>query len=202
MDAFDAARATAWHKDLATALARRLEDAPAGPVLEPGCGAGGAVDLLSGHRRVVALDIVPGMVRRVRDRLHVDGVVADASRLPFVDGAFAAVTGAFWLQLMPDPAATLVEVARVLAPGGAVALAVQSPEWQEADGAVDADRLGLVGAERDHFVRCAYQDPTTTRLTDDELLDAASRAGLVNVRVDRYRAVSGVILLSSSAPGP
>jgi demethylmenaquinone methyltransferase/2-methoxy-6-polyprenyl-1,4-benzoquinol methylase len=45
-------------------------------------------------------------------------VLADALRLPFADGAFDACTVAFGLRNMPDYRAALVEMGRVLRPGG------------------------------------------------------------------------------------
>jgi arsenite methyltransferase len=49
---------------------------------------------------------------------------ADAQRLPFRDGTFDAVTSLAVLQLIPDPSTTLGEIARVLKPGGRVAIMV------------------------------------------------------------------------------
>jgi len=124
-------------------------------------------------------------------------VKRQAARLPFADGSLAGVTGAFWLQLMPDPAEALCEAARVLAGGGVLALAVQAPEWREPDGARDADRLGLEGADRDHLVRCARKGPGTTRLPDAALALAAADAGLDAVDVTRHGLLPGVIVLAA-----
>ena len=52
---------------------------------------------------------------------------ADATRLPFADGSFDAVIAAEILEHVPDDAAALAEVARVLRPGGTVAVTV--PAW-------------------------------------------------------------------------
>ncbi len=49
---------------------------------------------------------------------------ADAQQLPFRDETFDAVTSLAVLQLIPDPSATLAEIARVSKPGGRVALMV------------------------------------------------------------------------------
>jgi arsenite methyltransferase len=49
---------------------------------------------------------------------------ADAQRLPFRDETFDAATSLAVLQLIPDPATTLSEIARVLKPGGRVAVMV------------------------------------------------------------------------------
>ncbi len=49
---------------------------------------------------------------------------ADAQRLPFRDNIFDAVTALAVLQLIPHPAAALAEMARVLKPGGRLAVMV------------------------------------------------------------------------------
>ena len=55
---------------------------------------------------------------------NVGFIRADAQRLPFRDKTFDAVTSLAVLQLIPDPPATLAEIARVLKPGGRVAIMV------------------------------------------------------------------------------
>jgi len=55
---------------------------------------------------------------------NVGFIRADAQRLPFRDKTFDAVTSLAVLQLIPDPSATLAEIARVLKPGGRVAIMV------------------------------------------------------------------------------
>jgi SAM-dependent methyltransferase len=52
---------------------------------------------------------------------------ADATRLPFADGSFDAVIAAEILEHIPDDAAAMAEIARVLRPGGTVAVTV--PAW-------------------------------------------------------------------------
>lgn len=64
------------------------------------------------------LDIGAGKARR----RNLDGLIrfveADALRLPFDDGRFEAVSIAFGLRNLPDYAAGVSEMRRVLAPGG------------------------------------------------------------------------------------
>lgn len=79
--------------------------------------------------RVVALDQSEPMLRAGRepnrlasldDRIH--PVVGQAERLPFEDEVFDAVTFTYLLRYVEDPAATLRELARVLRPGGSIAM--------------------------------------------------------------------------------
>jgi ubiquinone/menaquinone biosynthesis C-methylase UbiE len=101
-------------------------------VLDVACGTG-VVARLAAERvgpggRVVGLDLNPGMLQ-VAAGLAVRGaptrwVQADAGHLPFGDRSFEVVCCQLGLQYVPDRAATLAEMARVLAPGGRLAAMV------------------------------------------------------------------------------
>ena len=68
-----------------------------------------------------------GTVREPREVLWCNG---DGTRLPLADGSVDAVTIAFGLRNLPDPDAGLAEFARVLRPGGRVAvLEFSQPTW-------------------------------------------------------------------------
>jgi demethylmenaquinone methyltransferase/2-methoxy-6-polyprenyl-1,4-benzoquinol methylase len=68
---------------------------------------------------VVALDFSPGMIEEGRRR-HPDleFVEGDATKLPFADGEFDAVTVSFGLRNVEEPRTALAEMFRVLKPGG------------------------------------------------------------------------------------
>ncbi|MCW2985223.1 MAG: methyltransferase protein [Conexibacter sp.] len=78
---------------------------------------------------VVGLDQSEAMLARARARVQRDErlasrvslVTGEAERLPFADGAFDHLTFTYLLRYVDDPAATLGELARVVAPGGRVA---------------------------------------------------------------------------------
>ena len=78
---------------------------------------------------VVGLDQSPKMLGRARTRVagdpelarHVSLVQGEAERLPFADGEFDHLTFTYLLRYIEDPAATLVELARVVKPGGRIA---------------------------------------------------------------------------------
>ena len=81
------------------------------------------------HVRVVALDQSESMLRAGREPTRLAGlegsvipVLGRAERLPFADGAFASVTVTYLLRYIDDPADTLQELARVLVPGGSIAM--------------------------------------------------------------------------------
>jgi ubiquinone/menaquinone biosynthesis C-methylase UbiE len=91
---------------------------------------GGGVVLLGvkpeNKLRYVAADISPVMLERVRAeaaRRGLDGVEtqrADAGALPFEDNSFDVVVSYSGLHCVPDPAAAVKEMARVVKPGGTV----------------------------------------------------------------------------------
>ena len=71
---------------------------------------------------VVGLDQSTEMLAEARRRLPpgVELVEGTADALPFPDGSFDALTFTYLLRYVPDPAATLRELARVVKPGGTV----------------------------------------------------------------------------------
>ncbi|MFH8345508.1 class I SAM-dependent methyltransferase [Streptomyces sp. NPDC018045] len=97
-----------------------------GPVLDLAAGAGRWTGMLAeavGVRRLIALDLNPSMLRRLRGAVpEAAAVRADALSLPFDDGSLGAVNCWNALQAMPDPAAVVAEAARCLRPLGTLTL--------------------------------------------------------------------------------
>jgi demethylmenaquinone methyltransferase/2-methoxy-6-polyprenyl-1,4-benzoquinol methylase len=75
--------------------------------------------------QVVGADFSEPMLRASTERVPL--LAADALRLPFADGTFDAVTSAFLLRNLADIRAGLAEQARVLRPGGLVAVLETTP---------------------------------------------------------------------------
>lgn len=100
-----------------------------GDVLELGSGSGAmAVELLDRFPaiRLTATDVDPAMRRAATTRLarygdRAEVREADATRLPFPDGAFDGVVSFIMLHHVIDWERALAEIARVLRPGGIVA---------------------------------------------------------------------------------
>jgi SAM-dependent methyltransferase len=96
--------------------------------LDVGCGPGALTAELVGRlgaAAVAAVDPSEPFVASARARHPgVDVQRASAERLPFADGAFDASLAQLVVHFMPDPAAGLVEMARVTRPGGVVAACV------------------------------------------------------------------------------
>jgi demethylmenaquinone methyltransferase / 2-methoxy-6-polyprenyl-1,4-benzoquinol methylase len=97
-------------------------------VLDVACGTGLVTRALV--RRygcsVVGLDQSERMLARARaltaDTPGVELVQGEAERLPFADAEFDALTFTYLLRYVDDPAATMRELARVVRPGGRVAM--------------------------------------------------------------------------------
>ncbi|MER7177638.1 class I SAM-dependent methyltransferase [Streptomyces mesophilus] len=98
-------------------------------VLDAGCGTGRALPVLRAavgrEGTVLGADLTPAMLRQaLRAGRDADGglLLADVARLPLRDGALDAVFGAGLISHLPEPAANLRELARVVRPGGHLAL--------------------------------------------------------------------------------
>jgi len=102
---------------------------PGDRVLDAGCGTGRALPPLRAavgpSGVVVGADLTPAMleaaVRAGRDR-HGRLLLTDVAALPLRTGVLDAVFGAGLIAHLPDPAADLRELARVVRPGGLLAL--------------------------------------------------------------------------------
>lgn len=133
--------------DNVQALMRRLFSAfqqptewlniPSGGIaLDVGCGPGNVTASLARAAGpgglALGLDLSEAMlVRAVRAQAgpQIGFLRADAQRLPLRDETVDAVVSIAMLQLVPDPAAALAEMARVLRAGGRLAVMVPTAGW-------------------------------------------------------------------------
>ena len=99
-------------------------------VLEVGCGTGVHARLLAqAGARVTAVDLTPTAVELTRRRLELAGLEADvreadAESLPFADASFDFVWSWGVVHHSENTERVLAEIARVLKPGGRIALMV------------------------------------------------------------------------------
>jgi len=96
-----------------------------GHVLDVATGTGLVAEaLLARGFRVTGLDQSPGMLAAARARFagRVELVEASADALPFPDASFDHLTFTYLLRYVDDPGGTLAELARVVRPGGTVAM--------------------------------------------------------------------------------
>jgi SAM-dependent methyltransferase len=114
---------------------RRLLAAAKGRVLELGAGTGANLRWYSGVESVTVLEPDAAMRRHLLARLAEATVpvevLGDALPTAFDDGAFDTVVTTLVLCTVPDPARTLAEIRRVLAPGGAFLFLehIRAPGW-------------------------------------------------------------------------
>jgi demethylmenaquinone methyltransferase/2-methoxy-6-polyprenyl-1,4-benzoquinol methylase len=96
-----------------------------GHVLDVATGTGLVAQALCARGfRVTGLDQSPEMLARARERFgdRVALVEGTAEELPFADASFDHLTFTYLLRYVDDPAATLAELARVVRPGGTIAM--------------------------------------------------------------------------------
>lgn len=125
------------------AVVERVSDASAGAhVLDIPCGGGFAFRGLRPGQdcHYVAADISPDMLRRARSRATQLGVAAlmeftdaDVTDLPFPDSTFDLILTFNGLHCLPDPHAAVVELARVIKPGGVLrgSTCVRGRGWRQ-----------------------------------------------------------------------
>ncbi len=111
------------------AAARLLGLRPGDAVLDAGCGTGRALPALravvGSEGTVLGADLTPAMLEAAARAGRGDSgtlVRADVARLPLRDGALDAVFGAGLISHLARPEADVAELARVVRPGGVLAL--------------------------------------------------------------------------------
>ncbi|MEU3910809.1 methyltransferase domain-containing protein [Streptomyces sp. NPDC029721] len=132
---FFGARADAWDEKFPedgpafTAAVAECGIGPGERVLDAGCGTGRALtplrEAVGPSGTVLGVDLTERMLAAARRAGRgADGTLlrADVARLPLRDGALDAVFAAGLIAHLPDPAANLRELARVVRPGGRLAL--------------------------------------------------------------------------------
>lgn len=145
--------------------------------LEVAVGSGSLLDLILKWRRrkrlpetnVVGMDYAPAMlagaIHRFRGQDDVDVKLADVAALPFPDNTFDSINIANALHCFPDIESALVEVHRVLKPGGQLAVNVllfprgpQPMRWL-------ANRINTWGMKKGILVTPYAQDDIRRRIT-------------------------------------
>jgi demethylmenaquinone methyltransferase/2-methoxy-6-polyprenyl-1,4-benzoquinol methylase len=187
-------------------LVSRLDEPSGARVLDVATGTGlVASELLRRGYRVTGVDQSAGMLATARERLgdRVELVDARAEALPFPDASFDALTFTYLLRYVDNPAATLAELARVVRPGGTVAMlefglprGIWRPFWEL------WVRIGLPTAGR--LISPAWHDagrilgPSIRGFHRDwppERLEPAWRdAGMEDVRTERLSVGGGLVM--------
>jgi demethylmenaquinone methyltransferase / 2-methoxy-6-polyprenyl-1,4-benzoquinol methylase len=146
--------------------------------------------LETGHRRVAAAGLT--------DRVEL--LEGTAERLPFDDEAFDGLTFTYLLRYVADPAATMRELARVVKPGGTIAMlefglprGLARPAWElyvriglPLLGAIVSPGWRRVGAFLGPSIRDFHRRY--------DLIDLWKQAGIVDVQRRRLSLGGGVVL--------
>jgi demethylmenaquinone methyltransferase / 2-methoxy-6-polyprenyl-1,4-benzoquinol methylase len=180
-----------WRRFLVSRVPRT-----AGRVLDVATGtAAVAIELAKGApgRTVVGLDQSPEMLAAGRARVERAGLAdrielreGRAESLPFADGEFDALTFTYLLRYVDDPLATMRELARVVRPGGVVAMlefdvprGVWRPLWElyvrvglPLAGAVVSPAWREVGGFLGPSIRAFHERVSLEQLWRDAGLDA------------------------------
>jgi len=174
-------------------------------VLDVATGTGAvALELVKRGHTVVGIDQSPEMLGVARERLPgVELHEGRAESLPFADAEFDALTFTYLFRYVADVPATLRELARVVRPGGVVAMqefglpgGVWRPLWEL------YVRVGLPGAGRViapgwHEVG-SFLGPSIRNFwaewPEPRLLDAWREGGLEDVHARRMSVGGGIVV--------
>jgi demethylmenaquinone methyltransferase/2-methoxy-6-polyprenyl-1,4-benzoquinol methylase len=161
-------------------------------------------------RTVIGIDQSPEMLAAGRERIARDGLSdrielreARAENLPFADGEFDGVTFTYLLRYVDDVPATLRELARVVRPGGTMAMlefglprGAWRPPWElyvrvglPAAGAVVSPSWGGVGRFLGPSIREFWRE-----WPEAQLLAAWREAGFVTVASRRLSLGGGIVV--------
>jgi demethylmenaquinone methyltransferase/2-methoxy-6-polyprenyl-1,4-benzoquinol methylase len=169
--------------------------------------------------RVVGVDLTLDMLRQGERNVARRGMVervqlvaGRAEQMPFAGSTFDALTFTYLLRYVDDPQATLIELARVVKPGGAVAsLEFLLPEsrfwrfWWWIYTRLLLPVGGWITGGRAWFEVGRFLGPNISahyrRYPVDWTVDAWGRAGFVDVGVRRMSLGGGLVMWGRRAGG-
>jgi SAM-dependent methyltransferase len=126
-------RITETITDIHELVIERLAPAAADKWLDLACGTGAVAErACAAGAAVTGLDLAPVLIETAKERadelgLDIEYVVGDAEQLDFEDASFDKVSSTCGIMFTPDHEATARELARVIRPGGRIALANWTP---------------------------------------------------------------------------
>jgi SAM-dependent methyltransferase len=126
-------RITETIADIHEAVVERLQPGPGDDMLDLACGTGAVAELAAQRgARVVGVDLAPALIETAKERasqqgLEIDYRVGDAENLDFPDASFDKVSSTCGIMFTPDHEAVARQLARIVRPGGLIALASWTP---------------------------------------------------------------------------
>jgi len=182
-------------------------------ILDLGAGTGAfSAALLRRYRKadVIALDIAENMLQRMQSRggwfRRPRCVCADGESLPFADNSFELIFSNLMLQWCIDLESALVELRRVLAPGGLLMFTTFGPDtlmelrasWEAVDGYTHVNAFIDMHDVGDALVKTRWAEPvmdaeriTVTYRTLRTLMDDLKQIGAHNVTLGRPGGLTG-----------
>jgi len=118
----------------AAELVKHARIRPGQAVLDVGCGTGvAALTAARAGAKVRGLDLSPALLEHARNNaalaeVQIEFTEGDAEALPYGDSSFDVVISQFGHMFAPRPHVAVVEMLRVLKPGGTVAFSTWPPE--------------------------------------------------------------------------
>jgi ubiquinone/menaquinone biosynthesis C-methylase UbiE len=121
----------------------RLDPQPGVKWLDLACGTGAVAERAAQRGAdVTGVDLAPALLETAKERaqeqgLDIDYRVGDCERLELEDGAFDVLTSTCGVMFSPDHQAAAGEIARVVKPGGRIALAnwtTHAKRWLRSSG--------------------------------------------------------------------
>ncbi len=196
-----------WRRELVS----HVEAGPGDRVLDVATGTGAVAREVVARTgaTVVGLDQSPEMLAEARRRRpDAELIQGTADALPFPDASFDALTFTYLLRYVPDPAATMRELARVVKPGGTIAslefavpLGIWRPLWElyvriglPLAGRVISPGWHEVGSFLGPSIRDFYSEYPPARV-----LDLWRAAGIGEVRARRMSLGGGVVIWGRKA---
>jgi SAM-dependent methyltransferase len=120
-----------FYREKMRAIYRVAPDIEAKEILDVGGGRSGLVSLLYPNARVTTLDADPSFANDpYNKKMGVRFVCGDATRLPFDDASFDAVTMFDLLEHIPEDKKAACEALRVLRPGGYLLATTPNENWR------------------------------------------------------------------------
>jgi demethylmenaquinone methyltransferase/2-methoxy-6-polyprenyl-1,4-benzoquinol methylase len=192
-----------WEASWRRRLVRRFDPRDGGLYLDVATGTGLVARAVRARAscRVIALDLVDEMLRHAGPSDGIHYVRARAERLPFRDATFNGLTVTYLFRYVDDPVATLRELARVVHPGGRVAMLEfarpRAPVIRFGWWLYTRTLLPLLGSlvSRDWREVGRFLGPSVDRFYERYDMEAIWRdAGLVGVRSETVGFGAGVVV--------
>ena len=153
-----------------------LDPKPASLILDIGTGPGLLPAIFTQNEcRAFGID---SSFTMFRDALHPDLVLANTYFVPFKPSTFNLITASNLLFLLPDPLSALIEMTRLLAPKGEIALLNPSEKMSISAATALADKRNLEGLARKTLLNYAARAERHHRWSEDDLRELFASANL------------------------